>query len=163
MSPPRETLAGSAADGNSPASELGAFSEFVVVCLCAEWCGICREYRDGFKEVARQFPALLFYWLDIEDHADHLGDLDVENFPTLLIKRRQWTLYFGTMLPTPSHLRRTLESFLEQSAEQSQEYAFSGAERRRWQGDLDLRRLTADELSRICSRASVGGAQASAG
>ena len=127
--------------------------EFVVVCLCAEWCGVCREYRDGFKEVARQFPAAAFHWLDIEEHADDLGDLDVENFPTLLIKRRQWTLFFGTMLPTPSHLRRTLEAFLEQTAEQCQKYVSSGVERRCWQEDLDLQRLGKDELRRICSRA----------
>lgn len=129
-------------------SDLG---ELLVVCLCAEWCGVCREYREGFQQIARQFPAACFHWLDIEEHADDLGDLDVDNFPTLVIKRRDCVLFYGTMLPTPSHLRRTLEAFLEQTPEESLEYAFSSVERRCWQEDEDLLRLGADELSRICT------------
>lgn len=122
-----------------------------MVCLCAEWCGVCREYRSGFEEIVRQFPALPCYWLDVEVHADELGDLDVENFPTLLIKRRQWVLFYGSMPPAPGHLRRTLAVFLQQSAADSREYAFSSEERRRWQEDEDLLRLDHAELRRICA------------
>lgn len=138
-------------DSPNHAQANSAFGEFLVVCLCAEWCGVCREYREGFQQVARQFPAACFHWLDIEEHADDLGDLDVDNFPTLVIKRRDCVLFYGTMLPTPGHLRRTLEAFLEQTTEESLAYAVSSVERRCWQEDEDLRRLQADELSRICS------------
>ncbi|EXI80703.1 MAG: thioredoxin [Candidatus Accumulibacter appositus] len=127
-----------------------ALAEFVIVCLCAEWCGVCREYRDGFTDVARQLPAAGFHWLDIEEHADDLGDLDVENFPTLLIKRRELVLFYGAMLPTPSHLKRTIEVFLEQSSDESREYAFSNVERQGWQEDADLRRLNAVSLGELC-------------
>lgn len=127
-----------------------ALAEFVIVCLCAEWCGVCREYRDGFTDVARQLPAAGFHWLDIEEHADDLGDLDVENFPTLLIKRRDLVLFYGSMLPTPSHLKRMIEAFLEQSRDESQEYAFSNGERHGWQEDADLRRLDAVSLGELC-------------
>ena len=130
-----------------------ALGEFAVICLCADWCGVCREYRDGFSDLARQFPAAGFYWLDIEEHADDLGDVDVDNFPTLLIKRQELVLFYGTMLPTPSHLKRTLEAFLEQSTAESHEYAFSSVERHCWQEDQDLRRLGVDELGRIAPQA----------
>lgn len=126
-----------------------AAREFLMVCLCAEWCGVCREYRSGFEEVARQFPMLPCFWVDIEEHADALGDLEVENFPTLLIKRRQWVLFYGSMPPAAEHLRRTLAVFLEQSAEDSREYAFSSAERQRWQEDEDLLRLNHAELRQL--------------
>ncbi len=118
-----------------------AAPEFRVVCLCADWCGVCREYAAAFRSVAGQFPAVAFHWLDIEGQADELGDLDVENFPTLLIGRREEVLFYGTMPPAPAHLKRTLEAFLQQTREESREYAFSSVERRCWQDDADLRRL----------------------
>lgn len=115
--------------------------EFLVICLCAEWCGTCRDYKSGFDEIGLQFPGVRFRWVDIEDHADDLGDLDVEDFPTLLIMRRGQVLFFGTMQPHLNHLRRTLEVFHEQSLEQSREYALSNPERRKWQESQDLCRL----------------------
>ena len=54
-----------------------------VVCLCAEWCGLCRDYEAVFAQMAQRFPAFRFVWLDIEDQAELVGDMDVETFPTL--------------------------------------------------------------------------------
>jgi len=122
-------------------SNASVSGEFLVICLCAAWCGTCREYQPGFEALAEQFPETRFLWLDIEEHAEQLGDLDIENFPTLLIRRREWVLFYGTMLPHLSHLRRTLETFQEQSAEQSRNYTLSNPERARWQADEDLQRL----------------------
>ncbi len=112
--------------------------EFLVICLCAEWCGTCRDYRSGFYELAAQFPEARFRWLDIEERADDLGDLDIENFPTLFIQRRQTVLFFGTMLPHLSLLQRLIETFREQTPEQSRDYGWSNPERRRWQENQDL-------------------------
>ena len=109
-----------------------------VVCLCAEWCGTCREYREGFELLANQFDGVRFLWLDIEDHADSLGNLDVENFPTVLIRRGEWILFFGMLPPQMGHLRRLVETFVEQTPEQSKIYAFSNTERSGWQKDVDL-------------------------
>lgn len=124
-------------------------AEFTVVCLCAEWCGVCREYRDGFRDIAGQFPLARFHWLDIEEHADDLGDIDVENFPTLLIRRRELIVFYGTILPTPSHLRRMLEVLLAQSDDESRHHAFASDERQSWQEDEDLRRLDGERLRQL--------------
>lgn len=58
-----------------------------VVCLCAEWCGTCRDFRAAFDSVARRWPDAGFVWADIEAHEDLLDDmgLEIENFPTVLI------------------------------------------------------------------------------
>lgn len=58
-----------------------------VVCLCAEWCGTCRDFRTAFDEVARQWPGAGFVWADIETHENLLDELGIEidNFPTVLI------------------------------------------------------------------------------
>jgi thioredoxin 1 len=121
------------------ASILSAQREFLVVCLCAEWCDICRDYRPGFLALAREFPDAGFFWVDIEDNAAWAGDFEVEDFPTIAIQRNQWVLYYGTMLPHHSHLRRTLEEFRMQSAAQSLAYAHANDQRSDWQERCDLR------------------------
>lgn len=114
---------------------------FMVICLCAQWCGTCRDYQAGFNGLAAEFPGADFRWLDIEEEADDLGDLDVENFPTVFIRRGDSVLFFGTMLPHLSYLRRLIETFREQSPEQSRDYARSTPERLGWQQNPDLQRL----------------------
>ena len=81
-----------------------------VVCLCAGWCGVCREYRAVFDAAAAEAgPSALFAWIDIEDDADLLDDVDVDNFPTLLVARGTRLLFFGTVTPQPSTLQRLVE------------------------------------------------------
>jgi len=119
-------------------------AEFTVVCLCAEWCGTCREYRSEFDRLAGQFPDIRFLWRDIEEHADSLGDLDIENFPTILVRRGRWILFFGVMLPQASHLRRLIETFCEQTPDQSRFYAEATPDRNAWQKDADLSMIGLD-------------------
>jgi len=86
-----------------------------VTCLCAAWCGVCRDYRATFEQAAADFGAgVAFDWLDIEDEADVLDDVDVdvENFPTLLIARAGRTLFFGTITPQPATLARLVQRAL---------------------------------------------------
>lgn len=78
------------------------------VCLCAEWCGACREYRGVFEQVARAHPGLRFAWVDVEDHADLADDFDVETFPTLLIAGTSGTHFLGPLLPHAETLARML-------------------------------------------------------
>ena len=68
-------------------------------------------------------PDARFLWLDVEDEADLLDDYDVENFPTVLIQRRDTVLFFGTMLPHHDLLQRTVESFRSLSPDDSHRYA----------------------------------------
>ncbi len=79
-----------------------------VICLCAEWCGACREYRPLFQQVARAHPGLHFAWVDIEDHADLADDFDVETFPTLLVVGPAGTHFLGPLLPHAETLARLL-------------------------------------------------------
>lgn len=117
-------------------------AEFKVICLCAEWCGTCREYRVAFDALASAGIGAQFRWLDIENEAEAVGDLDVENFPTLFIARGGNVLFYGTMLPHISHLERLLEIYMGQTLEESRAYALSVPERQAWQLDPDLRHLS---------------------
>ena len=58
---------------------------FLVACLCAEWCSSCREYRETFRQAQQQYLDTRFVWVDIEDQPDLVGDISVEDFPTLMI------------------------------------------------------------------------------
>jgi thioredoxin 1 len=86
--------------------------EFRVACLCALWCDSCVDYRPGFEALAREFPQAEFAWLDIEDDAEKVGDREVENFPTIEVKRGEEVLFYGAMLPKHQLLRRLLKEML---------------------------------------------------
>jgi len=81
----------------------------LVACLCAQWCGSCRDYRSTFDEVAEAFPGMRFVWVDIEDEADFVDPVEVENFPTLLIASSDGARFFGPMLPHKETLVRLLQ------------------------------------------------------
>jgi thiol-disulfide isomerase/thioredoxin len=80
-----------------------------VVCLCAQWCGTCRDYREPFDALALRWPQVRFEWVDIEDQSDRVGDLDIENFPTVLVVRDGKPTFFGTVLPHIEVLERSLQ------------------------------------------------------
>ena len=84
---------------------------WLVACLCAAWCDTCTAYRKQFAPLQEQHLDKCFAWIDIEDLAYLVEDVDIENFPTLLIQYKDQTLFFGTMLPDASQLHRLLSSF----------------------------------------------------
>ena len=85
-----------------------------VVCLCADWCGLCRDYGAVFSRVAAERAASglsgQFIWLDVEDQADLVGDMDVETFPTVLVMDASGIQFLGSLTPQPATLQRLLAS-----------------------------------------------------
>jgi thiol-disulfide isomerase/thioredoxin len=118
-----------------------AGGRWVVACLCAAWCGTCASYRAAFDALATRHPDKLFVWIDIEDEADVVGDLDVENFPTLLLQRRDTVAFFGTTLPDAALADRLVQAQAAQADEELARLAQSSEERRGWQRDCDLGKL----------------------
>lgn len=84
-------------------------AQFLVACLCADWCGACREYQPLFDSLALKFPNARFLWLDVEDESELIDPIEVENFPTILIAKDQNPLFFGTVLPHVETLERLLQ------------------------------------------------------
>src|SRR5450830_1209602 len=93
----------------TPAAPLSPAS-VLVVCLCAEWCGVCRDYRQRFAQVQTQFPGVRFLWIDVEDEADLLHPLDVEDFPTLLLAVGDAPRFFGPVTPQLEMLERLIRA-----------------------------------------------------
>ena len=90
---------------------------WLVVCLCAEWCGTCRDYRPTLQTVAAELTQHAFAWIDIEDEAELAGEIDIETFPTLLILDGPQVLFYGPLLPGAEALRRLLRALDENGAQ----------------------------------------------
>jgi thioredoxin reductase (NADPH) len=82
----------------------------LVACLCAAWCKTCTEFRSTFDRLAAADPAAKFVWLDVEDDSALVGDIDIENFPTLAVFRGDKPLFYGVTMPQEGVVVRTLAS-----------------------------------------------------
>lgn len=114
---------------------------WVVACLCAAWCGTCGSYRAGFDQLAARYPDTQFVWIDIEDQSEVVGDLDVDNFPTLLMQHGDTVAFFGTVLPDTQLAERLLLSQTGQTDAELARQAGASDERRGWQRDCNLRTM----------------------
>lgn len=68
-------------------------------CLCAAWCGVCRDFAPLLAQARHERPDAQLRWLDVEDEAEWLDALDVENFPTLLLAVDGRAVFLGTVTP----------------------------------------------------------------
>lgn len=98
-----------------PMEPLAPSAPVLVVCLCAEWCGVCGEYRSRFEQMQSKFPQARFLWIDVEDDADLLHPLDVDNFPTLLLAVGDEPRFFGSITPQAEMLERLIRSHTQGS------------------------------------------------
>lgn len=99
-------------------SDANASPSLLVACLCAGWCTACQAYGPVFAELAQQYPAVRFAWIDIEEHSDALGEpaLDIENFPTVMLLRGNQPQFYGTVLPHASTLARMVDTLMDDGA-----------------------------------------------
>ena len=131
------------ADTHAALAEAIAGGGWTIACLCAGWCGTCTSYRATFEQIAVRHPQLRFIWIDIEDQADIVGDLDIENFPTLLIQHDDTVTFFGTVLPEGALAERLIEAQVATAPTELARLAHSSEERRSWQRESNLRTLLA--------------------
>jgi thioredoxin-like negative regulator of GroEL len=128
-------------DNRDEVSAAIAGERWVVACLCAAWCGTCTSYRAAFEALAARHPDKVFVWIDIEDQSDVVGDLDVDNFPTLLLQHGDTVAFFGTVLPDPKVAERMVQAQAATGEAEQARLAQSSPERRAWQEECNLRTL----------------------
>ena len=91
-----------------------------VVCLCAAWCRACEDYRSIFASasdlMAPRYLESHFVWFDVEDHADVMGDLEIENFPSVLIADVAGIRFLGPITPQLGTLVRLVEAMHDSAA-----------------------------------------------
>ena len=99
---------------------IGPSAPVLVVCLCAQWCHVCEDYRSRFAQVQQSmladYPQCRFLWLDVEDEADLLEPLDIDNFPTVLIGAGSEPLFLGVIGSQVAVLERLVRMTLQDSS-----------------------------------------------
>jgi len=93
-----------------PSNPSNAADPLLVACLCAAWCGTCTDYRAVFERLKAEFADAQFMWVDIEDRADLVDPIEVDDFPTVLIATRGQPVFFGPITPHPETLRRLVQT-----------------------------------------------------
>ncbi len=108
----------------TPGTQAG---EWIVACLCAQWCGICRGWREAFRDLALQsqqlLPAARWLWVDVESQSDALGEFEPENFPVLAVQRGSRLLYCAALPQQAGNWRRMVQSLGALDEEQAQRWA----------------------------------------
>ncbi|MEP6506274.1 MAG: thioredoxin family protein [Betaproteobacteria bacterium] len=100
----------------SPFSSPSPAGPLLVACLCAQWCRTCDAYRDTLvalrdtMRLGHPEAPMRFVWIDIEDESDLIGDLDIEDFPTILLARDDRVLFFGPVMPHAQTLDRLVRN-----------------------------------------------------
>jgi len=105
-----------AADRESLDAALSRPDQRLVICLCAAWCDTCEEFKVTFAHLARSDPDASYIWIDIEDDSELVGDIDIENFPTIAVYRAGVPVFFGVTLPQESVVARTLAALASRTA-----------------------------------------------
>lgn len=104
----------------SPKTPAPASSESLrrieVAFICATWCATCREFLPQVQRLADANPHASFLALDVEADADLLGDIDVDDFPTLVVAHPRGVLYYGPTVPQVPVVQRLLDDLLGRDA-----------------------------------------------
>ena len=66
--------------------------------------------------LGRGFAGAEFVWVDIEDQADLVDPMEVDNFPTLLVVVDGAVRFFGSITPQTETLQRLVQAQLEAPA-----------------------------------------------
>ncbi len=86
-----------------------------VVVLCAEWCGVCREFKNPFEELKRAHPDWHFRWVDIEAHPA-TEDVELETLPSLIVTGPDGKVIFlGPVVPRQSAIEQLLRGLRNHS------------------------------------------------
>ncbi|OYU11408.1 MAG: thiol reductase thioredoxin [Comamonadaceae bacterium PBBC1] len=84
-----------------------------IYCLCAAWCRTCDAYKNIFISLQHHWPdRVSAVWVDVEDHANELGDVDIETFPTLMIADTLVVYFIGPVLPQQAVAHRLVDQIL---------------------------------------------------
>lgn len=83
-----------------------------VVCLCAQWCNVCRGLQADFEALAARSPGARFAWVDVEDEEALVGDFDIETFPTVLMGSGAELRFAGPVQPQARVIERLMAGLL---------------------------------------------------
>jgi thioredoxin-like negative regulator of GroEL len=78
--------------------------ETSVLVVCADWCGVCRN----FKTTVKDFHGCRVTWVDLDDFEELPGSPEIETFPTVIVFKDTAVLFIGAIKPN----KESLESLI---------------------------------------------------
>lgn len=79
--------------------------------LCAQWCGVCRQFADGLHSFQADNLHYQITLVDIEEAPEWEERVAVESFPTLFVEGPSGEVLFsGSVEPDFNQLARLLAS-----------------------------------------------------
>lgn len=86
-------------DASLLATALNDSQRTVVIGLGAEWCSLCTEFRPAFLDQAKKAAEQEYWlWLNLEEHAELLGEFVPETLPLVWVYRGP-TVSYGQATP----------------------------------------------------------------
>lgn len=71
----------------------------LVVCLCAQWCNNCEDWKKEFQLLSEERGDSCFVWLDIDEHPDMVAEVDLDTLPVLAIYKNEDIAFLGPVRP----------------------------------------------------------------
>ena len=106
-------------------------SRLLIACFCAAWCRTCDDYAHVVASLKEQYaPFADVVWVDIEDQAEVLDEVDVENFPTLLVSNQHQVYFWGALLPHASTAVQLIDRVLSGKIQVITDVAIAQLDRR---------------------------------
>lgn len=68
--------------------------------ICAEWCGVCRN----FKTIVKDFHDCRVAWVNLDDFEELPGHPEIETFPTVIVVKDTAILFIGAIKPKKESL-----------------------------------------------------------
>ncbi|QIL80757.1 thioredoxin family protein [Diaphorobacter sp. HDW4A] len=98
-------------DASEIAIRLNRPGAVLMVLIGAEaWCERCRNLRPYFEDIRNQLPQyVVALWMDLEDHAEFLGDYIPESLPELCIYRSKTSIQKSLLDGSPESLLNALQ------------------------------------------------------
>lgn len=76
-----------------------------LVIFCAAWCGVCRDLNKIWLTQPNNLN-IQMYWVDIDDYADQLEEIEFESFPYIATFKNKKLSFFGTALPNIAVIKK---------------------------------------------------------
>ncbi|MCV5555201.1 thioredoxin domain-containing protein, partial [Escherichia coli] len=82
----------------------------LVVCLCADWCNSCNDWKNPLIALSEKYRNDFFIWMDIERHSDMVSDVDLDTLPVLLVQKNNDIIFLGAVVPRVNTIIPLLET-----------------------------------------------------
>jgi thioredoxin 1 len=88
----------------------GELNSLTIIFLCAQWCDVCRAFSVLLQNHKNQHTDFSYVWIDIEEQADRVDPIEINDFPTLLLLKNNAPIFFGSVRPELTSIIQLIET-----------------------------------------------------